>query len=81
MTIKKNVEIEIELDVSQRFWIESESDGQLLLVSKITINPWGNIINFEGKSFSIDYESMSIQGESAAHMNIDYTERAFFEED
>ncbi|WP_211750102.1 hypothetical protein [Paenibacillus sp. Marseille-Q4541] len=74
----KKTEIEINLTPDQRFWIESEQDGQMLLVSKITINQWGNMLDFEGMSFSVDYEDMKIEGQEKANMHLEYNECGFY---
>ena len=71
-------DIVIELRPDQRFWMESESDGSLLLVKSLTISPVSSQIMFDGQSFGIDYEDMKVESESSAHMNIDYQERAFY---
>ncbi|CAI6024691.1 hypothetical protein PAECIP112173_00395 [Paenibacillus sp. JJ-100] len=74
-------DIVIELTPEQRFWIESKVDGSLFLVKSLTIIPVANQITFTGKSFGIDYEDMKVESETAAHMSLDYEERALYSDD
>lgn len=60
-------DITIELNPDQRFLLEVENDGSLMMVDKITIFPHCTQMTVEGVWFNLDYEDMKIDASKGRH--------------